>query len=110
MTGIFLVYQFVLVPLTALLGPLLGKNLSFIEAQYNPALNFTVVKFSNIGGKTLYNITVISEFGEINEFPLEVKTGQGFQVALNGQVSKATVQYATEPNGTKKEEDFEWGW
>lgn len=81
-----------------------------MEVQYNPAFNGTIVKFGNIGGKTLYNITVVSEFGEIRPFPLEVKDGQWFQVGLRGKCSKATVQYATEPNGIKEEEDFEWNW
>jgi len=86
------------------------KNLRYTEAMYNPAFNVTIVKFDNIGGKTLYNITVVSEFGEIQPFPLEVNSGLRFQIGLTGKCSKATVQYATEPNGIKEEEDFEWNW
>ena len=97
------------------------KTFALAEASYVPDLNYTCIIIDNISGKGLYNVTLISEFGEVQRLFPKIKAGEELpepdlvvgdrlSTSFLGKISKLTVQYSFEPGGEMLEETLEWTW
>jgi len=97
------------------------KTFALAEVTYSPDSNRTYILIDNISGRELYNVTLISEFGEIHRRQQKFKPGKEVPepnfarwdrlgIGFTGKISKVTIQYSFEPNGEILEETLEWTW
>lgn len=91
------------------------------KVTYSLASNRTHLYINNISGRELYNVTLVSEFGEIHLMHQELEPGKeesesywarwdSLGIGFTGKISKVAIRYSFEPHGEMLEETLEWTW
>ncbi len=91
------------------------------KVTYSPDSNRTHLYIDNISGRELYNVTLISEFGEIHRMQQEFEPGKEepepnlarwdrLGIGFTGKISNVAIRYSFEPHGEILAETLEWTW